>query len=149
MKIQILAAVAALTLAAPAAATDVAAGMFAGGASSSAFTMSGSATGGIGWNGNSGFTSVENRSGAFQMAGAGADLQFVEIDGVRGNRVERDYDGIEVDLGTFAVVQGEDYSMTRVRDRGNGTIGAGGGFAVRTGSAWSHGGFGGFGTASW
>lgn len=148
-KSKVIAVVTALVAGTPALATDIAFGAFGGVAGSASLSGSAAATGGIALPGQNGRTLVETRNGAVNQSGAMASLQFVEIDGVRGNRVERDYDGIEVSLDTATYSVGENLSETVIKDRGVGTTGMGGGLAVNAGKGLAHGGFGGFGTAHW
>lgn len=143
MKKVLFTAIAVVSLGSTAQATDVAHGGF--GAHVGSVSVSGGAavTGGIGAFGTKGSTTVINRQGAANVAGASATLKF------KDHYLGRPGDGITVnlDLDTFSV--SEQMSQTRVRDTGVGTAGVGIGGAKSGGLAKATGGFGGFGFHSW
>ena len=150
MKKTLIALSALAALSAPAFAGDYAVGAANGHSVAKVGTLSGSATGGLATGNNNGTSMVRNESGAAQLAGARSELTFTEIDGARTTQgITRDVDGIDVTQINEAFVDGYDFSKTTVRDRGVGTGGVGASVALRSGNAWSAGGYHVVGSASW
>lgn len=131
--------IAAVLLGTAAHATDIADGGFSGSSESFSKTMGVAATGGYSGNG---FSSVSTFQGAMHQSGASGTLKFTEHD-------TRKLDGItvELEMDTFSV--GEQFSSTKTRDRGYGTKGVGGGFAVSGGYGHVEGGFDAEGWNNW
>lgn len=146
MKTLLTAAAVVALFAGSASATDLAFGGGSGVVSSTSISGGIAATGGLAAGNNNGFSSVHNFQGAANTSGVTGLMKFTEID---RNGLVRDVDGIAVQMefDTFSV--SEQLSETRVRDRGTGTAGLGGGVAISGGAAHGEGSFGFFGLENW
>lgn len=153
MKMTTIALVTAL-LSIPALATaqDFSGGEFSGSVASEAFTGGIAVTGGIAAGNTNGFSSVRNEQFSANFSSFTGNLTFNELDGnfpQGGGLPTSDIDGIETTVSVTTVSEGVQESSTRVRDRGTGTAGLGGGIAVSGGLAEGDGSNFGFGFASW